>query len=64
MRWSRNALLHSMLSVRQRAIDMTAAILNGVDSLKSNSSALSSKLMCLNDVYNLVSLLLVLSTIR
>ncbi|KAI6143025.1 hypothetical protein BKA82DRAFT_1003198 [Pisolithus tinctorius] len=43
------------LRTTQCAIDKSAAILKDVDNLKSNTSALSSELTCLNDVYNLLT---------
>ncbi|KAI6099995.1 hypothetical protein EV401DRAFT_2032889 [Pisolithus croceorrhizus] len=43
------------LHTTQRAIDKSAAVLKDVNDLKSNTSSLSSKLTCLNDVYNLLT---------
>ncbi|KAI6143051.1 hypothetical protein BKA82DRAFT_28844 [Pisolithus tinctorius] len=43
------------LRTTQCAIDKSAAILKDVDNLKCNTSALSSELTCLNDVYNLLT---------
>ncbi|KIN97507.1 hypothetical protein M404DRAFT_1006025, partial [Pisolithus tinctorius Marx 270] len=42
------------LRTTQCAIDKSAAILRDIDNLKSDTSALSSQLTCLSDVYNLV----------
>ncbi|KAI5993766.1 hypothetical protein F5J12DRAFT_785903 [Pisolithus orientalis] len=43
------------LRTTDRAIDKSAAILKDVNNLKSDTSSLSSKLTCLNDVYNLLT---------
>ncbi|KAI6102846.1 hypothetical protein F5141DRAFT_1133056 [Pisolithus sp. B1] len=43
------------LHTTQRAIDKSAAVLKDVNDLKSNTSSLSSKLTCLNDIYNLLT---------
>lgn len=44
-----------MLRTTQCAMDKSAAVLKDVNSLKCNISSLSSKLTCLNDVYNLLT---------
>lgn len=43
------------LRTTQCAIDKSAAVLKDINNLKYNTSALSSKLTCLNDVYNLLT---------
>ncbi|KAI6145972.1 hypothetical protein BKA82DRAFT_4163176 [Pisolithus tinctorius] len=43
------------LRTTQCAIDKSAAILRDIDNLKSDTSALSSQLTCLSDVYNLLT---------